>query len=172
MPRRISQFCSITMPIDTLTEDAAVLVAVLPRQRDLLIAREQHWYRIPLAHAPRNVAAEALAFYQTAAFGTERWAVRYIATVAQIAIATRGELLPDEAMHPRAHDRYLCFRLDAVETLPIPVPSRRLRRIVFIPTTFGQLLRARDVTELWHPEEHQRWGYDIWAAGLAGKSIR
>jgi len=160
------------MSIDTLHADALVLVAVLPRARDLVIAREQGWYRVPLARAPRNIAAEALAFYQTAAFGTERWAVRYIATVARVGIATRRELLPDEATHPHANDRYLCFRLDTLETLPAPVPSRKLRRITFIATSLGQLLRAHDVAELWHAEEHQLPTSELWAAGLAGKSIR
>lgn len=166
------QKCYTIMPIDMLGDDAPVLVAVLPSVRDLALVREQGWYRVPLAHAPATVAAEALAFYQTAAFGAERWSVRYIATIVRVGIALRRELLPDEDQHPRANERYLCFRLDALETLPVVVPSRRLRRITFIPTSFGQLLRARDVAALWHAEEYQHPTGELWAAGLAGKSIR
>lgn len=154
-------------------DEARVLVAVITRPRDLQLAREQGWYRIPLAHLPRQLAAEYLAFYQTAAFGVERWSVRYYAPIRRYRIATRRELLPDEANHPRASARYYCLELGPLAELPLPVPAARLRRLTFITTTFGQLRRARDVRELWHPEEDD-WslGDDLWGAGMAGKSLR
>jgi hypothetical protein len=164
------------MAAETLTEpdnSARVLVAVITRPRDLQIAREQHWYRIPLARLPRQAAADYLAFYQTAAFGAERWAVRYYAPVLSYWIATRLELLPDEPQHPRADERYYRLDLGPLQTLPVPVPAARLRRVTFIATTFGQLRRARDVRELWHPAEDQPGaGEGLWAAGMAGKSLR
>src|SRR5689334_10699426 len=128
---------------------ARVLVAVITRPRDLLAVREQGWYRVPMAHAPRALHAEYLALYQTAAFGAERWAVRYFASVQSVSIATRAALLPDEPRHPRASERYYRFALGALQMLPFVVPSQRLRRITFISTTYGQLLRARDVADLW-----------------------
>ena len=131
---------------------ARVLVAIVNRPCDLAAARNEGWYRIPLARAPRALHAEYLAFYQTAVFGPERWAVRYLAEVRSVGIATRAALLPAEAGHPRAGERYLRFAIGPLLTLPVPVPSRRLRRIAFIPTTAGQLLRARDLNELWHPD--------------------
>ena len=146
---------------------ARVLVAVVTRPIDRAAARERGWYRVPLARAPRALHAEYLAFYQTAAFGAERWAVRYIAPVLSVSIATRAALLPDEPRHPRAGERYYRFALGRLQVLPFVVPSRRLRRITFIQTTFGELLRARDVAELWRPAEDAVSGWEaIWGAGV------
>ena len=147
--------------------EARVLVAVVTRPKDLAAVRDNGWYRVPMARAPRALQAEYLAFYQTAAFGAERWAVRYLADVRSVSIATRAVLLPDEASHPRAAERYYCFRLGPLAQLPVPVPSRRLRRVTFIPTTLGQLMRARDVVELWRPPEDTDGGWDVvWGAGV------
>jgi hypothetical protein len=148
-----------------------VLVAVLPRPRDLEIARTQGWYRVPLERAPQQLAADYLAFYQTAAFGEERWSVRYLAPIVRYRIVTRRELLPEEANHRRADDRYYRIDLGPLQELALAVPAARLRRISFIATTFGQLRRARDVRELWHPDEDELLGDDLWGAGLAGKSL-
>jgi hypothetical protein len=153
--------------MDDIDDDARVLVAVMTRPRDLAAARDEGWYRVPLARAPRALHAEYLAFYQTAAFGGERWAVRYFAAVRSVGLATRAMLLPDEICHPRAEERYYRFALGPLLALPVALPSRRLRRITFIPTTAGQLLRSRDVAELWHPLEDARGGWDaLWGAGV------
>jgi hypothetical protein len=155
------------MDMDDISLEARVLVAVITRPRDLAAARAEGWYRIPLRRAPRSLAAEYLAFYQTAAFGAERWALRYLAEVRAVAIAARAALLPDEPRHPRAAERYYRFALGPLRTLPTPLPSRRLRRITFIPTTYGQLLRARDIAELWRPPDEATAGWDeLWGAGL------
>lgn len=130
-------------------EPVRVLVAVMNNPRDLRIAREEGWYRIPLQRAPRQVAADYLALYQTAAFETERWAINYVAPIKRYHVARRRELLPAEADHPRASDRYYKVEIGPLRKLPAPVPSRRLRRITFIPTTLDRLLAARDVNELW-----------------------
>ncbi|HNP86938.1 MAG TPA: hypothetical protein PKK78_12405 [Kouleothrix sp.] len=146
---------------------ARVLVAIVARLRDFAAVREEGWYRIPVARAPHALHAEYLAFYQTAAFGAERWAVRYYAAVRAVTIATRAQLLPDEAAHPRAAARYYRFALAAVQQLPLSLPSRRLRRISFIPTTFGQLLTARDVAELWRAPASSCPGWEsVWGAGV------
>jgi hypothetical protein len=157
--------------IDEIDHSARVLVAVLNRPRDLAAARDEGWYRIPLARAPRALHAEYLAFYQTAVFSSQRWAVRYLAAVRAISIATRAALLPAEANHPRAGERYYRFALGPLLALPVPLHSRRLRRVAFIPTTAGQLLRARDLTELWHPQEDASDGWDeLWGAGVNRRS--
>jgi hypothetical protein len=93
--------------------------------------------------------------------------VRYIAAVRAVNIATRAALLPDEAQHPRAGERYYRFALGPLQMLPCALPSRRLRRITFIPTTAGQLLRVRDVAELWRPREDAVTGWEaVWGAGV------
>ncbi len=153
--------------MDDINNDAQVLVAVITRPSDLARVREDGWYRIPLSRAPRALAAEYLAFYQTAAFRAERWAVRYMAAVQSVGVATRAALLPAEPNHPRASERYYRFALGPLRRLPAPLPSRRLRRITFIPTTYGQLLQAQDVAELWHPPEEQASGWEhLWGAGV------
>src|SRR6195952_4328482 len=106
--------------MDDISPTARVLVAIMARPRDMVAARDEGWYRVPLARAPRALQAEYLAFYQTAAFGAERWAVRYIARVRMVSLATRAALLPDEADHPRASERYYRFALDPLLALPVP----------------------------------------------------
>ena len=153
--------------MDDIDPTARVLVVIVNRLRDLAAARDEGWYRIPLARAPRALHAEHLAFYQTAAFGSERWAVRYLAPVRAVGIATRAALLPDEAGHPRARERYYRFALGPLLALPAPLLSRRLRRIAFIPTTAGQLLSASDLNELWHAGQDAAAGWDeLWGAGV------
>jgi len=153
--------------MDDISPNARVLVAIVNRPRDLAAARDEGWYRIPLARAPRALHAEYLAFYQTAVFGSERWAVRYLAPVRAISIATRATLLPAEASHPRASERYYRFAIGPLQALDVPLPSRLLRRIAFIPTTAGQLLRARDLNELWHSDEDAANGWEeLWGAGV------
>jgi hypothetical protein len=147
------------------------LVAVVTRPRDLALAREQGWYRVPLARVPPRFAADYLAFYQTAAFGAERWSVRWYAPLLRLRLVTRLELLPDEPRHPRAAERYYKLELGPLAALPLAVPAARLRRVAFIATTFGQLRRAADVRELWHPLEDADPGDDLWGAGLAGRSL-
>lgn len=150
---------------ELLTEPAAespVLVVVVNHPADLARAREQGWYRIPLDRAPRRIAAEYLAFYQTAAFPPqERWAVRWLAPVHGYRIASRRELIPEEPDHPRADCRYYQVKLGALEPLPRPIPSRRLRRITFIPTTLARLHTAEEINDLWIKSSAQE---RLWAA--------
>ncbi len=153
-------------------DEARVLVAVLSHPRDLALAREQGWYRVPVARVPTQLSADYLAFYQTAAFGPERWSVRYYAPVLRYRLATRCELLPTEPEHPRANQPYYRIEIGPLVSLPLPVPAGRLRRIVFIATSFGQLRRATDVRELFHPDEDAQPDSELWGAGLAGRSIR
>jgi hypothetical protein len=155
---------------DVPDDAARVLVAVINRPRDLALARDAGWYRVPLAHLPRQFAAEYLALYQTAAFGVERWAVRYYAPVLRYRIATRVELLPAEPNHPRAAEQYYRIDIGPLRELPVPVPAARLRRVTFINTSYGQLRRAADIRELFAPPD-DRADDDLWGAGLAGRRI-
>lgn len=133
-----------------LTPDVArVLVAVMNNHRDLLIAREEGWYRIPYERAPSQVGADFLAFYLTKAFDEERWVVKYLAPIKRYRTVSRRAILPDEPHHPRADSLYYKLEIGALQTLPRAVPSRRLRRITFIPTTLERLLQAQEINDLW-----------------------
>lgn len=145
-----------------VADESPVLVVVVNDPADLTRARAEGWYRIPLDRAPRRVAADYLAFYQTAAFpAEERWAVRWFAAVRGYRIARRRELIPTEPDHPRADALYYKVELGALEPLPRPVPSRRLRRITFIPTTLSRLLQAQEINDLWIKSSAQE---RLWAA--------
>jgi very-short-patch-repair endonuclease len=132
-----------------LNTSQRVLVAVMNDPRDLEIARHESWYRIPLKRAPRRVGADYLAFYQTKAFGDEKWAVNYYAPTRRYRLVTRAELLSEEADHPRAAEPYYKVEIGPLQHLPHPIPSKRLRRITFIPTTLERLLSAEEINDLW-----------------------
>src|SRR4030067_552794 len=93
------------MPI-RLSPTSLILVAVMTDPRDLEIARLLGWYRIPLRKAPKVVAVDYLAFYQTGAFGAEKWRIQYLYRVRGHELHTRAELLRDEEDHPRAREEY------------------------------------------------------------------
>ncbi len=143
-----------------------VLVAVINRPRDLDIAREQGWYRIPVARAPRRVGADWVAFYLTGAFPPDLGHhVTFYAPIFAYRLATRVELLPQEAAHPRAQNRYFKLEIGALQTLDHPIPSHKLRRITFIPTTLPRLFAAREINDLWDKGRGQD---ALWAALKAG----
>jgi very-short-patch-repair endonuclease len=130
-------------------KSARVLVAVMNNRRDLDIARHEGWYRIPYERAPARVGADYLAFYQTKAFDREQWAVNYYAPIRHYRLVARRDLLPREPDHPRADAPYYKIEIAPLQRLPRPIPSRRLRRITFIPTTLDRLLHAEEINDLW-----------------------
>ncbi len=145
------------------------LVAVVTRLRDWDLVRNEHWYRIPVRTAPDGIERlRWLAFYQTAVFGDEKWAVNYLARVRRVTRVRRIDLVPDEPGHPRALDEYWRIEIDRLERLPRPIPSLRLRRIVFIPTTLERLRRGREINDLFcdSPIEYRLYS-KLKRAGLA-----
>ena len=125
-----------------------VLVAVVNNPRDLEIARLLGWYRIPLRTAPKVIAVDYLAFYQTGAFGDEKWCIQYIAQVRGHELTTRAELLRTEPDHPRAKEEYYKIQLGALEHLKQPILAENWRRITFLYTTGEYLLRAATINDL------------------------
>lgn len=136
-----------------------VLVAVLKDKRDLEIARLLGWYRIPLKHAPKTVAVDYLAFYQTAKFGAEKWGLYQVAAVRGHELTTRAELLRTQPDHPRAHEQYYKIQIGPLERLEHPVPSRTWRRVTFLYTTGEKLLSATELNDLivQSPERERLW---------------
>lgn len=148
-------------PVAYTPEHAPVLVAVLNNQQDFQRAHDEGWYRIPLKRAPRRIAAEFMAFYQTSAFGAQGCAVNFYASVRRFQIVSRRELLPAEADHPRAEELYYRVELGPLQRLTPPIASPRLRRVTFIATTLGRLLAAREISDLWQRDDLQE---RLWAA--------
>lgn len=125
-----------------------VLVALLPTPRDLEIARLLGWYRIPLRAAPKVISVDYLAFYQPASFGGHGGQIEFVSQVRGHELATRAELLRDEADHPRAREEYFKVQLGPLEKLPNPILTDKWRRLTFLYTTGEYLLNARLLTDL------------------------
>jgi len=132
----------------TLSATSLILVAVMNNPRDLEIARVLGWYRIPLRSSPKVVAVDYLAFYQTSAFGDEKWRIQYVAEVRGHELTTRAELLREETEHPHAHQEYYKIQLGPLERLPKPVLAENWRRITFFYTIGEHLLNAETVNDL------------------------
>lgn len=140
----------------SLTPTSLVLVAVMTDPRDLEIARLFGWYRIPLRTAPKVIAVDYLAFYQTKAFKENRWCIQYIAQVRGYELTTRGELLRDDLDHPRTNEEYYKVQIGQLEELPNSILADKWRRITFLYTTGEYLLNAETVNDLVVQSEERR----------------
>ena len=129
-------------------DTSLILVAVMKHPRDLEIARLLGWYRIPLRSAPKVVAVDYLAFYQTAAFEGDKWQIKYVAPVRGYELATRAELLLDEVDHPHASQEYYKIQIGTLLPLEHPIPAGKWRRITFFYTTGEYLKKASTINEL------------------------
>ena len=138
----------------TTSPEERVLVVVVPRLRDWELVLNEHWYRIPVEHAPSRLSTNYLAFYHTRSSGVP-WTIGYYAAVTGYHLLKRRELLPGEANHPRAEHLYYKIELGPLQLLSIPIPSLKLRRITFIPTTLSRLLQAEEVSDLWERDSQR-----------------
>jgi hypothetical protein len=125
-----------------------VLVAVMNRRKDFEIARDQGWYRLPESTSGRGAFFEYIAFYFTAAFGVQKYAVHYYARSLGHELVTRRALLPDEPDHPRAGQLYYKLQLGPLQLREPPIISLRWRRIAFIHTTWDRFQAAEEINDL------------------------
>lgn len=145
-----------------MANSSLMLIAIVNNKRDLHIAQTQHWYRIPVRSAPKNLEEMSyIAFYQTKAFGKQKWSVSYWAEIKKISAVTRSELLPLEDDHPRADELYYKVEIGELNRMEKPITSRRGRRIVFIPTTLEKFRKAKEINDLFDesPLEDKLWEY-------------
>jgi len=131
-----------------LSSTSLVLVCLAPTPRDLEIARLLGWYRIPLRTAPKVVAVDYLAFYQPSTFGDRGGQIEYVAPVRGHELTTRGELLRDEANHPRAREEYYKIQLGGLEKLKEPIKTDKWKRVTFLYTIGEYLLLAKTLNDL------------------------
>jgi hypothetical protein len=128
-----------------------VLVGVMPDPHDLEVAQSQHWYRVPVKHAPAGIHAEYVAFYFTSKFPVDlRWAIHFYARRTGHEMVRRVDLLPDQPDHPRAHEVYYKLQLGPIRQKDPPVISFRWRRITFIQTTWERFVTAHEINDLFH----------------------
>lgn len=140
-----------------------VLVAILPNRLDLEIARDRHWYRIPVDRVPkfldRRWPPQWIAFYQPGTFGKQAFAVRYYAKIEQISEVFRWELFPELPSDWKSRQRYYKLEFSSLQRLETPIFSRRRRRIVFIQTTWDKFINAAEINDLYDdsPLEDKLW---------------
>lgn len=140
-----------------------VLVAIMNNKRDMDIAREQNWYRIPVRSVEkflkRRWPPNWLALYQTKVSGSEAYAVNYYARVQNIRKVYRHELFPSESCNEKTKKRYYKLELAQLQQLPKPIASHRRRRITFIATTLKKLKTAVEINDLYNesPLEEKVW---------------
>jgi very-short-patch-repair endonuclease len=140
-------------------ERGEVLVALLKDRRDFQYLTNEGWYRIPVQSTPRRWPPKWLAFYLPKAFAEQAFAVRYYGRVRdEIEKVPRRALIPEPA-HPNADKLYYRIQLEDLKELPQPIPSKRFRRIVFIPTTCRKLFLAQEINDLFDdsPLEDLLW---------------
>jgi very-short-patch-repair endonuclease len=131
--------------------------------RDMEIARERGWYRIPQDSVEKWLRAvwppRWLAFYQMAGFGRESYSVNWLAEVRDVRPAQRAELFPDEPRDERSGKLYQQLLLGPLQRRSAPLLCRRHRRIVFIPTTWEKFNAADEFNDLFDdsPLENQLW---------------
>lgn len=135
-----------------MSQRGEILVAIVNNMRDFAIINEQHWYRIPESSVKKWLKdrwpPQWIAFYQTKAFGSEAHAVNYYAQVIEIKRVLRTDLFPNEIPGKNSSKRYFQLILGPLQKLPKPIPSRRWRRIVFIPTTWQKFVNAVEINDL------------------------
>lgn len=125
-----------------------ILVALVTQPRDLEIARLLGWYRIPLRSAPKVIAVDFLAFYQTSMFAEDKWRINLVAPVRGHELTTRAELLQDEPDHPHSSQEYYKIQVGPLVRLPKPIVANKWRRITFFYTTGEYLFQARTIEDL------------------------
>lgn len=131
-----------------------VLVGVINRKRDLIAARDEHWYRIPQERMERQVNAEYLAFFLSRAFGPQNGAVHYYAERKGLELAARRDLLPDEAGHARANAVYYKVALGDLIRKDPPVTNPTRRSVSFIYTTWDRFVQARTLRDLYSDNDY------------------
>jgi very-short-patch-repair endonuclease len=141
------------------TERGEALVAIMNDPRDFALLREQLWYRVPVASAPKRWPPALLALYQTKVFGDEAYAVHYYGRVKRISVVSRRDLLPEDWKSEHTDRKYYKVELEKLVKLDQPIVSRRWRRIVFIPTTAAKLFNATQINDLFDdsPLENTLW---------------
>jgi hypothetical protein len=131
-----------------ITPASLILFCLLPSPRDLEIARLLGWYRIPFRSAPKVVAVDNLAFFQSGSFDEVAGRIEWTAPVRGPELTRRAELLKDESDHPRAGEEYSKTLLGPLEKLPHPVLAEKWKRLTSLYTTGEYLLNAETTNDL------------------------
>lgn len=139
-----------------MSSDKLILIAMVNNKRDLHIADSQRWYRIPIKNAPAQLKdMKYIAFYQTKAFGEQKWSINYWAEIKNIKNVTRLELLPHEEDHPNVDERYYKVEIGDLKRLPDPIKSNKGQRAAFISTTLEKFRAAKDISDIFNTKTNK-----------------
>ena len=127
--------------------DGLVLIGVVNWPKDLEIALNKHWYRMPSRYAPKH-KSDYVALYQTHHFGKMGKAISYYARIRDSEFVPRRKLLPDELDHPRVDMIYERLYLGPLKKTPTRIENRSRRRISFGFTTLKRLLESNEISQL------------------------
>lgn len=130
-----------------------VLVAIINNRLDFAIARDKHWYRVPVSSQAKWLAdrwpPKWLALYQTKKLGLDAYAINYYAKVTFVREAFHWELFTGQPRDEKSDRLYYQLFLEPLRRLPKPILSRRRRRIIFIPTTWEKFTSAEEINDLY-----------------------
>ncbi len=149
-----------------------ILIAYLPSRKDLLIAQNKNWYRIPVKskrtpNIVKNKSVELIAFYQPKIFREDAHLVRYYGQVKSVNIVKRRNLIRNEPLNAKSDDLYYKIQIEKLLRLPVSIRSLRKRRILFITTTLDRFRNATEINDLFYesPLEEKFW-YEFKRIGL------
>jgi len=133
------------------TKTQPALVGIVPRKSLWDMIQKEKWYHIPVKSAPKNILlVEYIAFYFPDCFDKkDQYQVKHYAKVLKIDRVKRIELFPDEKGHKNSKKDYYQIHLGRITKLPHPIPSKKWRRIVHIPTSKQKLFYAKEINDLW-----------------------
>jgi very-short-patch-repair endonuclease len=132
-------------------------------QIDFSIARDRHWYRIPVDSVKKWLKEKWppkwLSFYHTKASEENAHSIRYYARVLRVNKTKRWQLFPERHLDEKSDKLYYQLLIEPLKQLPKPIYSRRWRRIVFIPTTWEKFINAIEINDLYQgsPLEDRLW---------------
>jgi len=150
--------------------DDRVLVAVMNNLEDWERIQDEHWYRIPVKHAPEPVPnIDIIAFYFTKIFGDDKWAIHYYAKVKGHELLTRRDLIPSQPHHKRANRWYYRLELGPLQHKIPPIISDSWRRVTFIFTTGDRFEAATEISDLFRDESTA--GYSFVTLRERGKDM-
>jgi hypothetical protein len=87
-------------------------------------------------------------YYNTKAFGEDRWAIHYYAKVEGHELVTRRDLIASGADHKRAEQWYYKLELGPLYHKIPPIVAGKWRRITFIFTTGDRFEAAEEIKDL------------------------
>jgi hypothetical protein len=130
--------------------DDRVLIAIVNNQEDWRRVQEEHWYRLPVKHAPPGSPNfDWIAFYFSKIFGENKYAVHYYAQILGHELLTRRDLIPTEPDHKRAGNWYYKLELGPLQYKLPPIISESWQRISFIITTGDRFEAAEEIKDLY-----------------------